>query len=88
MPLDILAAFAVADLRKNNPVIAEINAEKRQATALNHSATHLMHAALKSILGSHVEQKGSLVTDQYLRLIFRISAQLAEGYQAYRRTGE
>ncbi|WP_312333040.1 alanine--tRNA ligase [Acinetobacter variabilis] len=60
----------MGNLKVTQNVEATVKAEIRAATARNHSATHLLHAALRQILGSHVQQKGSLVASDVLRFDF------------------
>ncbi len=70
------------ELKVGDTINARVDAERRAKTVRNHSATHLMHKALREVLGSHVQQKGSLVNDERTRFDFAHNAPMTEEQMA------
>jgi len=70
LPVHIMTELPAELTAEGAKLMADVDAERRQAIACNHSATHIIHYALREVLGKHVEQKGSLVTADSLRFDF------------------
>ncbi|MBR1877790.1 MAG: alanine--tRNA ligase [Paludibacteraceae bacterium] len=70
LPVHIVAELPQGLTAEGSELIATVDAERRQAIMCNHTATHILHYALRQVLGNHVEQKGSLVTADSLRFDF------------------
>jgi alanyl-tRNA synthetase len=66
------------EIKVGDPLNAKVDADKRAKTVRNHSATHLMHKALREVLGSHVQQKGSLVNAERTRFDFAHNAPMSD----------